>query len=46
MNLNFILFISNNIVTLIHRVTTLYKQLSVQETQTAFSVLSDIFSFT
>jgi len=45
MNLNFVSFISDNIVILIHRVTTLYKQLSVQEIQITFSTSSDIFSF-
>jgi len=45
MNLDFVSFILNNIIILIHKVTTLYEQLSVQETQTAVSVPSDIFSF-
>ena len=31
MNLNFVSFISNDVVILIHRITTLYKQSSVQE---------------
>jgi len=45
MNLNFISFISDDVVILIHKITTLYKQSSIQETQTAFSASSDIFSF-
>ena len=45
MNLDFVSFILNNIIILIHKVTTLYEQLSVQETQTAVSVPFDIFSF-
>jgi len=31
-NLNFVSFIFNDVITLIHKVTTLYKQSSVQET--------------
>ena len=31
MNFNFVLFILNDVVILIHKVTTLYKQSSVQE---------------
>jgi len=45
MNLNFASFIPNDIVILIHKVTTLYEQPSIQEIQAAFLTPSDIFSF-
>ena len=44
-NLNFALSIPNNIITLIHEVTTLYEQPSVQETQATFLMPFGIFSF-
>jgi len=45
MNFDFISFIFNDVVTLIHKITTLYKQLSVQEIQITFSASFDIFFF-